>query len=65
MIRVCTYREEKKKSFQERQRISLTRVNLSVAAHSISIHDVLEAGGKFVGPYQGGGSVVGGDTIDK
>lgn len=49
----------------ERQMIALTRVNLPVTAHSIGIHNILEARGKFVGPYQGRGSVVGGDTIDK
>ncbi len=59
MMHVCTYTET------ERKRIPLTRVNLPVTAHSIGINNVLEARGKFVGPYQGRGSIVGGDTIDK
>lgn len=54
-----------RKKITERQRLPLTRVNLPVTAHSIRIHNVLEARGKFIGPYQGRGSVVGGDTIDK
>lgn len=53
------------KCFHSDQRFPLTRVDLSVIAHAISVHNVLEARGKLVGPYLGGGSVVGGDTIDK
>lgn len=45
--------------------IALTRVNLPVTAHSIGIHNILEARGKFVGPNQGRGSAVGGNTVDE
>lgn len=64
-IFILSAHTERKKKIMERQRIPLTGVNLSVTSHAIGVHNALEARGKFVGPYQGGGSVVGGDTIDK
>lgn len=56
---MCTH------TLTERQMIALTRVNLSVTAHSIGIYNILEARGKFVGPNQGWGSAVGGNTVDE
>lgn len=43
----------------------LTRVDLPVGAHSIGVHNILEARGELVGPDQGGRSVAGGDSVDK
>lgn len=62
MMNVNTYSHRKK---NPKTPITLTRVYLPVTANSIGIHNILEARGKFVGPYQGRGSVGGGDTIDK
>lgn len=45
--------------------MTLTGVNLPVTAHSIGIHNILEARGKFVGPDQGRGSAVGGNAVDE
>ena len=42
-----------------------TWVHFSVRAHSIRVHDVLEARGELVGLDEGGRRVVARDTVDK
>lgn len=43
----------------------LTGVDLPVSAHSVGVHNILEARGELVGPYQRRWRVVSGDTVDK
>jgi hypothetical protein len=43
--------------------MDLTRVNFPVAAHTIGIHNALEAGGEAVGPDEGWRHVLAGDAV--
>lgn len=43
----------------------LTRVDFPIGAHSVGVHNVLEARGELVGPYQGGRRVGGWYTVHK
>lgn len=45
--------------------LELTGVDLPVSAHSVGVHNILEARGELVGPNQRRWRVVSGDTIDK
>lgn len=60
----CIFHNRKKNPTKS-QIMKLTWINLSVTAHSIGIHNILESRCKFVGSYKRWGSGVGGDTIDK
>lgn len=43
--------------------VDLTRVNFPVAAHTIGIHNALEAGGEAVGPDESWRHVLAGDAV--
>lgn len=43
--------------------VDLTRVDFPVSAHTIGIHNALEAGGKAVGPDEGWRHVLAGDAV--
>lgn len=58
----CT---ERRWHLRKKKCSELTRVHLPVSAHSVGVHNILEAWGELVGPYQRRWRVVSGDTIDK